>query len=230
MHWRDLAATGVAALASCALSAPVLAQDAAPVDATAAQVAAPAADTPVGAAAPAVAYLEDSGSPFGLPAVTNETAASVKMPVLAFTPGATDAASYDKYYYFHRPDTDFVTAYADLRECDGYARGLSSGIGYTETPYPYAGTMAGALGGAIANVMIMAIFGSGEKRRLRRVNMRTCMHFKGYDRYGLNKDLWSEFNFEEGLSGITEKDRERYLRQQALVASSATPQGKVLGL
>lgn len=172
--------------------------------------------------------LADSGSPFGTPEATD--AASVKMPELAFKPDPGDAGDYDKYYYFHRPDTDFATAYADVRECDGYARGLASGIGYTQVPYPYTGTMAGAVGGALGNIMAQAIFGSGEKRRVRRVNMRTCMHFKGYDRYGLPKKLWTEFNFEEGLSGVGEKDRTRYLQQQALVASSAAPQEKALGL
>lgn len=171
------------------------------------------------------AYLADSASPFGTPEATD--AASVKMPELAFAPDPADAGNYDKYYYFHRPDTAFAT---DIRECDGYARGLASGIGYTQTPYPYAGTMAGAIGGAIGNAMAAAIFGSGEKRRARRVNMRTCMHFKGYDRYGLPKKLWTEFNFEEGLSGVSETDRTRYLQQQALVASSARPQEKALGL
>ncbi|WP_448661081.1 hypothetical protein ACG3SL_10660 [Sphingomonas sp. CJ20] len=182
---------------------------------------------PTTAASPAV-YLADSASPFGAP--DSADAAKVTMPALAFTPQPEDAGNYDKYYYFHRPDTDFATAYADIRECDGYARGLTSGIGYAQVPYPYAGTMAGAVGGALGNLMAAAIFGSGEKRRLRRVNMRTCMHFKGYERYGLSKALWNDFNFEEGLSGVSPEERTRALQQQALVASSAQPQQKGLGL
>lgn len=177
----------------------------------------------------AVAYVDD-GLPFGASTVTNGDAASVKMPELAFTPDVEDAGNYDKYYYFYRTGTDFATAYADIRECDGYARGLQSGIGYVQTPYPYSGTMAGALGGMIGNALAAAIFGSGEKRRLRRVNMRACMNFKGYERHGLSKKLWVEFNFEEGLSGVEEKDRLRMLKQQALIASSAQPAGKALGL
>lgn len=175
-------------------------------------------------------YLADSASPFGKAEFSNADAAGVEMPKLAFTASAESAGDFDKYYYFHRADTDFATAYADIRECDGYARGLQSGIGYAQVPYPYAGTMAGAVGGAIGNVMAAMIFGSGEKRRLRRVNMRTCMHFKGYDRYGLAKDLWEKFNFEEGLSGVGEEERSRNLKQQALVASSAKPDAKELGL
>lgn len=211
MQSRD----GVAMLAAVALlgtSMPAHAQDAS------------------AAAAGPVVYLADSESPFGKVEVTNEEAASVARPELAFTPTAEDAGNFDKYYFFHRDDTDFATAYADIRECDGYARGLSSGITYMQTPYPYAGTLGGAIGGAIGNAMAMAIFGSAEKRRLRRVNMRACMNFKGYERYGLPKKLWEPFNFEEGLSGVSEQDRTRYLKQQALVASSTKPQGKVLGL
>lgn len=169
-----------------------------------------------------------SASPFG--SVDAGDSAEVVMPELAFTSDGTEAADFDKYYAFHRADTDYATAFADIVECDGYARGLQSSIGYMQTPYPYAGTMAGALGGAIGGVMAAAIFGSGEKRRLRRVNMRTCMNFKGYDRYGLPKGLWEKFNFEEGLSGVSEDKRLGYLRQQALVAASGTLQGKVLGL
>lgn len=180
-------------------------------------------------AAPAV-YLEDSASPFGKVPEDAGDAAEVTMPKLEFTPSATDPANYDKYYYFVRADTDFATAYADIVECDGYARGLASGIGYAEVPYPYAGTMAGAVGGAIGNAMAAAIFGSAEKRRLRRVNMRQCMNFKGYQRHGLSKELWEEFNFEEGLSDMPEKRRFTYLKRQALVAATAKPQGKELGL
>ncbi|MEG3085779.1 hypothetical protein [Sphingomonas sp. PB4P5] len=180
--------------------------------------------------AQSVRYLADSTSPFGPPSAELSDTTGVTMPVLAFTSDGTEAADFDKYYVFRRADVDFATAYADIAECDGYARGLQSGIGYTQTPYPYAGTMAGAVGGAIGNVMAMMIFGSAEKRRLRRVNMRTCMHFKGYQRYGLPKDLWDKFNFEEGLSGVSEEKRQAYLKQQALVASSATLQGKELGL
>lgn len=183
-----------------------------------------------GAGVARVVYVEDGESPFGAPTLTNADAAAVQMPELHFTADAEMAGNFDKYYYFHRADADFATAYGDIRECDGYARGLQSGIGYMQTPYPYAGTIGGAVGGAIGNAMAAAIFGSGEKRRMRRVNMRACMYFKGYERYGLPKELWEEFNFEEGLSGVNETRREGYLKQQALVASSAKPEGKALGL
>ncbi|MEI9850449.1 MAG: hypothetical protein WDN24_05830 [Sphingomonas sp.] len=41
------------------------------------------------------------------------------------------------------------------------------------------------------------------------------MSFKGYQRYGLPKDVWQEFNFEEGFSDLEEKRRQAFLKQQA---------------
>lgn len=175
-------------------------------------------------------YIADSISPFGASTVTNADAQAMTMPRLDYKSDGTEAADFDKYYVFRRADADFATAYADIAECDGYARGLQSGITYQQTPYPYAGTMAGAIGGAIGNAMAVAIFGSAEKRRLRRINMRTCMNYKGYARYGLPKALWDDFNFEEGFGSVNEEKRQRYLKQQALVASGGTMQGKDLGL
>ncbi len=170
-----------------------------------------------------------SASPFTPVSVSNDEAKALEMPKLAFTPTVEDPANYDKYYYFNRKDTDFATAYADVSECDGYARGIVSTFRYQDAPYPYAGTLAGAAGGAIANAMMAAIFVPGEKRRMRRVNMRQCMAFKGYDRFGLSKTLWEPFNFEEGTGAEKEENRIRALKLQALVASLATPQGEALG-
>lgn len=182
------------------------------------------------AAASAPVYLADSGSPFGPVEVSDEDAAKLEMPKLAFTVTPAEEKDFDKYYYFVRPGTSYSDAYRDIVECDGYARGLQSGVTYTQVPYPYAGTLAGAAGGAIGSAMAMMIFGSAEKRRMRRVNMRGCMYYKGYHRYGLKKDLWEEFHFEEGLSDMPESRRFDYLKRQALVASTAKPEGKELGL
>lgn len=153
--------------------------------------------------------------------------ASIAMPDLAFTPNAGDERDYDKYFYFHRADTDFAAAYADIQECDNYARGLPRrSLPYGNTPYPYNGTMAGALGGALGNALAGAIANasfSAERRRQRRVIMRTCMRFKGYQAFGLRKSLWENFNFEEGNRRIEEEERQRLLRLQARVASGPRP-------
>jgi hypothetical protein len=169
-----------------------------------------------------------SASPFGGVEVSNAEGAALALPKLPFSATPEDAGNYDKYYYFYRKGTDFAAAYADINECDGYARALTSSFRGADVPYPYAGTLAGAAGGAIANAMMAAIFVPAEKRRMRRVNMRQCMGFKGYERYGLSKELWQDFNFEEGTGAEEEENRLKALKLQALVASTATPNGKVL--
>jgi hypothetical protein len=169
-----------------------------------------------------------SASPFGVVKIDATEGAALKMPALDFTATPEDDGNYDKYYFFHRKGTDFPTAYADITECDGYARALVSSFKGADVPYPYAGTVAGAAGGVIANAMMAAIFVPGEKRRMRRVNMRQCMGFKGYGRYGLSKERWLAFNFEEGTGAEEEESRLRALKLQALVAANANPTGKVL--
>jgi hypothetical protein len=105
---------------------------------------------------------------------------------------------------------------------------VQSQINQAVTQYGLAGGVGGALGAAIGFAIEDAVFGSAERRKARRLNMRTCMHFKAYDRYGLPKDLWQAFNFEEG-NGRAEADvRTRDLMMQALVASGPRPQQEVL--
>jgi hypothetical protein len=178
--------------------------------------AAPAAPAPAGQGAPA----EQAGTD---PVPT-------ELPDLNFQPDPEAEKNFDKYFYFHREGTDFATAYADLQECDGYARGLSYRAGGGAVPYPYAGTLGGAIGGAIGSAMADAIFGSAERRRQRRATMRTCMGFKEYRAYGLPKDIWTKFNFEEGLSHVDDDRRQRLLQLQAKAASGPTPRtGEITG-
>ena len=155
--------------------------------------------------------------------------ATIPMPVLTFAPDPKWEKDFDKYYYFNRVDTGFATALGDLRQCDGLSRGLASPFGNSDVPYPYNSTTSGLIGGAIANVMVAAIVGSSQLRATRRVNMRRCMYFKGYDRFGLPKDMWQTFNFEEGFDGLPEHERQAFLKQQARVASGPRPATAVLG-
>lgn len=155
--------------------------------------------------------------------------AAIPMPDLVFKPDPKFEKDFDKYYYFNRLDTDFATALKDLRECDGLSRGLARPFGNIDTPYPYNSNAPGIIGGAIANVMISAIVGSAQVRATRRVNMRNCMYYKGYDRFGLPKDMWQKFNFEEGFNELPEDERQGFLKQQARVASGPRPATEVLG-
>ncbi|MBX7533140.1 hypothetical protein K3165_09430 [Qipengyuania sp. 1XM1-15A] len=157
---------------------------------------------------------------------------AVPMPALQFDMAEANVDDFEKYFYFHRPETDFATAYYDITECDALASGISFYAGPTAGDMAanmlQYGVLAGGIGGAIGGLMADAIFGSGERRKQRRVNMRNCMFYKGYDRYGLEKDLWQEFNFEEGNSQTEATERENKLLMQARVASGPKPeQGRV---
>lgn len=154
--------------------------------------------------------------------------AKVETPALTFTETEEDKTGYEKYFYFVRDDTDFVTAYQDIRECDALARGVGIYLGSSQAPYPYAGTLAGAAGSVIGSMVADAIFGSAERRKQRRTNLRTCMGYKGYSRYGLNKDLWQAFNFEEGNGTVPDDRRQQFLQMQAKAAISGRPSTKEL--
>lgn len=162
---------------------------------------------------------------------TAEEVEAIAMPDLAYTPDPAIAADSDKYFFFHREGTEFAVAYADITECDSLASGINFYMGANDAVMQNAIMQygaAGAIGGAIGGLMADAIFGSAERRRIKRINLRNCMFYKGYDRYGLKKDLWQAFHFEEGLSRENAKDREAALLKQARVASGPKPQIEVL--
>ena len=187
---------------------------------------------PLLALMPAVAQAQAIKSEPAMKIFTAAEIEAVAMPELAYTPDPTIAADFDKYFFFHRDGTDFSTAYADITECDSLASGINFYMGDTSSAMAGAmanyGVLAGGIGGAIGGLMADAIFGSAERRRIKRVNLRNCMYYKGYDRYGLEKDLWQAFHFEEGLSRENAKDREAALLKQARVASGPKPQAEVL--
>lgn len=149
--------------------------------------------------------------------------ATLEMPELTFTPAPEIERNFAKYFFFHRDDTDFETALADLRECDQLARKMNSAAPAINVPYPYTNTLAGAGGGLLAALIIDATQGSADRRSMRRVTMKNCMTFKDYKTYGLPKELWVKFNWEEGGSEPPEAMRIQKLRLQAKVASGARP-------
>jgi hypothetical protein len=157
----------------------------------------------------------------------------LKMPKLDFTPTALDEQDYDKYFFFYRANTSFAQAYADIKECDALSSGSSiyldnsAAIAGATAQY---GALAAGIGGAIGSAIADAIFGSAQRREQRRINLRNCMSFKQYQRFGLNHDLWSAFNFEEGNGRKKEGVRNDALALQALVASGPQPATKELGL
>lgn len=178
----------------------------------------------------AQAQYVDSNEP-PVHAFTAEEIEAVPMPALAFDAASDEENDFEKYFYFHRPDTTFDVAFRDIAECDALTSGLSFYGGASQsmiTQQVMQYGMAGAAGGAIASIMADAIFGSAERRKQRRTNMRNCMFYKGYNRYGLEKDLWQEFNFEEGNSREEATRRAQKLMMQAKVASGPTPEQEAL--
>ncbi|MES1973201.1 MAG: hypothetical protein V4472_12135 [Pseudomonadota bacterium] len=158
---------------------------------------------------------------------TPEEVSKVTMPDLAFVETPADVQTYDKYFFFHRDDTSFDEAYADIKECDALASGIRY-YGGQNNLYTGQYGLGGAIGGAIGNLLADAIFGSAERRKIRRANLRNCMSYKEYQRYGVSGQQWKAFNFEEGNGRKKEAEREADLLQQARVASGPKPQYKVL--
>ena len=214
--------TGLAAIAASLLltCAPVLAEEPEAVApaASVAEAAPPHAVT--GTMAPAFYDLPDP--------------VTLTRPELAFAATPEIEQDFEKYFYFHRSDTSFEEAFADIRECDALSSGSNIYMGADSAAMGAAmaqyGALAGGIGGAIGSAIADAIFGSAARRAQRRVNMRNCMGFKGYQRYGLAGDLWKKFNFEEGNGRKKEDVRDEALELQALVASGPKPTTKELGL
>ena len=184
------------------------------------------------ASLPAVAQAQAIKTEPEMKIFTAAEVEAVAMPDLAYTPDPVMAEDFDKYFFFHREGTDFSQAYADVTECDSLASGINFYMGANDAAIASAmsqyGALAGGIGGALGGLMADAIFGSSERRRIKRVNLRNCMFFKGYDRYGLEKDLWQAFHFEEGLSRENAEDRAAALMKQARVASGPKPALEVL--
>ena len=161
---------------------------------------------------------------------TQAEIAAVEMPDLAYEPDPEIEADFEKYFFFHREDTSFDQAFADITECDALAHGMNNfNLGYI-TPSSENIADLGPVLGTYFSVFspIDAIFGSGKRREIRRYNIRTCMFYKGYDRYGLEKKLWQAFHFEEGFSRENARDRYAALLKQARVASRPKPPLEVL--
>lgn len=184
-------------------------------------------------AAPTLASAQAIKPPPEMRHFAPEEIAAVEMPDLAFTETPEMAEDYDKYFYFHRDGTDFDTAFADISECDA----LASGIRFFASPEPYMtsyqavsqyGLGPALMGNAVATLVVDAIAGSSERRRIRRINLRNCMGFKGYSRYGMERERWQSFNFEEGHVRVEGGKRLAFLMQQARVASGPKPNTGVL--
>lgn len=177
------------------------------------------------------AHAEVLGHSTGARAFTSEEIAKIPMPDTRFDMRSVRVGDFEKYYYFHRDGTSFEEAFADISECDELSSGFASYRGNVE-PYPgyysYQYGIGGVVGGLFGSMLADAIHGSAARREMRRINMRNCMGYKGYQRYGISKEMWNNFNFEEGSGRKDEDVRDAALLRQARVASGPKPTTKVL--
>jgi hypothetical protein len=179
----------------------------------------------------ASANLQAAEPSDGQPQFSEDMIKAIDVPDLNFSPKPEDVKAFGKYYYFQRNDTTFNQALADINECDALASGISyfrgsnePYAGYYVTQYGIGGGIGGVVGGALAD----AIFGSATRRAVRRINMRNCMGFKGYQRFGVSKSIWIQFNFEEGGGREDEDTRRTALLKQARIASGPKPKQEPL--
>jgi hypothetical protein len=148
---------------------------------------------------------------------------SVSSPATSFAETPLTIKNYDKYFYFYREGVRFSEALSDLRECDSRSRGIWSGRSNSE----YKGSSGYGLA---ADLAVTLIFGPAQDRAVRRANMRRCMFYKGYERYGLPKEQWEAFNLQRIVNDTPERDVQISLARQALLASGPLPATQALGL
>ncbi|HEX6375351.1 MAG TPA: hypothetical protein VFZ91_06485 [Allosphingosinicella sp.] len=139
--------------------------------------------------------------------------------VLSFRPAPGSETRFLRHVYFHKPGIRLETARADIAECRSYA---GSAILYPQVParIPVEADAVApeALGGGGMTPLVaqaaLGIFGGPEQRKIAAANMRKCMGFKGYRRYGLSEPLWEWLN---------DRDPSQAVERQARVAAGPAP-------
>lgn len=161
--------------------------------------------------------------------------AAVAVPNMAFAETPKIRSKYDQFFYFHRTETSFAEAYADIRECDRLARRPLERSNKWPDPVTVYGpnqyTLGGVVGGALGNLLVgelaIAARTRAERKRLRRVNMRLCMAYKGYQRFGTSEPIWREIDF-EGDRNPSLARRHALFARQAVLASGPRPLSEAL--
>lgn len=150
-----------------------------------------------------------------------EAEAPAESAFLAYRPAADE--SFMRHFFFHRPGVALEEARADLAECRTYA---SSAMLWPREPKSVPpdpkvlppDVSGGPLGPLVGGIAFGLVEG-GERSKISAANMRKCMGFKGYARYGLSDELWKQLN-----AGTPEEA----LLRQARLASGGPPSGRKL--
>ena len=117
----------------------------------------------------------------------------------------------NKFFVFHRSDTSFAAAEADVRFCMRYINQTMFPPMPDFVPWddPAPAGEAPRYAGIIGQMVV-----DGVARSLRQSNVMRCMLPRGYARYRISEGLWKEINYRELESSIM---------IQARIASGPTP-------
>lgn len=139
-----------------------------------------------------------------------------------------DASGFDDYYFFHKPGVRLERAKADLTQCYSYYANTNLflpapvHVPYGDEPSPANGDQywifRGHFGGLVGMVLI-DIEGDSDKRHWGNINLRRCMMYKGYKRYGTSKSAGKQL-----AAGSMEDVINRY----AAIASGPAPAGEAI--
>lgn len=137
--------------------------------------------------------------------------------VAAYLPSRADPEHFWRYFFFWKNGIAPEAARTDLVECADYAR---DPVLWARIPerMPLEGGVRGPNGteGAfgLTGAVIFSLTEGGLVRRIALANMRHCMGFKGYGRYGLSAALWRPLN---------EGSPERVIERLAIIAAGPEP-------
>jgi len=143
---------------------------------------------------------------------------------LTFEADEKHTKEFHKYFYFHKDGLGYDQALNEIGECNVYQEGPIAGgneavpivprfVSLSESqsyvPYVYNDMGGGVVGAIIGDMMAAPILQKNKAQRFRK-----CMEYKGYDRYGVSKDVWKTF---------TRVDPDDYVEIMASIASGPKP-------
>ncbi|HEX8062983.1 MAG TPA: hypothetical protein VF535_07180 [Allosphingosinicella sp.] len=140
---------------------------------------------------------------------------------LAYRPAAEE--TFARHFFFHRPGVPLDEASADLVECRTYADDAMlwprEPRSLPPDPKTLPPNVSGGPMGPLVGGLAFSLVAGGERAKIASANLRKCMGFKGYDRYGLPDPLWKQLN-----SGTPDQ----VLLRLARLASGPAPSGRKL--
>ena len=150
-------------------------------------------------------------------ATAETSAASLPDDIRTYRPAPGDAENFWRYFFFWKRGVTQEMARKDLLECAAYSHGP---VLWARVPerMPIGEDVKGPNGTeggyGLVGAAIFSLVEGGLVQRIALANMRRCMGFKEYGRYGLSSALWRSLN-----AGTPDKT----IDQLAIVAAGADP-------